>query len=55
MSMRTEWQAAKEKAKRLNSGKEITFKDAGLGKALDAVEAAAKEKDIEGKAQEIGE
>lgn len=43
MSMRSEWTAAKAKAKKLNNNVEVKFKkDLGLGKALDKLEAAEK-------------
>jgi|GEM_PF-2027812 len=43
MGMHTDWKSAKTKAKSVNNGKEIKFKqDTGLGTALDKFEAAAK-------------
>ncbi len=43
MGMHADWKSAKTKAKGVNNGKEIKFKqDAGLGTALDKLEAAAK-------------
>jgi hypothetical protein len=43
MSMRSEWQAAKAKAKTFNNGAEVKMAEkADLGKLLDAYEAAQK-------------
>jgi hypothetical protein len=53
MGLRSDWTAAKSRAKSLNNNKPIKFaKDLGLGKALETFEAA--EKAYEKKKSELG-